>query len=148
MIGSKRKEKNNIYPMIKKKTISEVKKEIGFKLSRTAPEALRGMLPPQHLVWELLNDCDTVLLVLITDRILKQSSINTIVQKFDELIDIICDYLDSETQIRLALYWMLMINTMKGICLEEEQFESCSNLKKFADTYFIIAQNTTEDDEN
>jgi hypothetical protein len=70
------------------------------------------------------------------------------VEKFDELIDIICDYLDTKTQIRLAMYWITIVNTMKEKCLEEDQFEACSNLKKFTDTYFIIAQNPPTDDEN
>jgi len=133
--------------MVKKKNIGQVRGDICIRLGRTAPEALRGKFAPQHLVWDLLQDCDTVLLILITDRILKKKSIDTIIEKFEELIDIICDYLDSETQIRLAMYWMTVLNIMKAMCLEEDQFEACSNIQKFTDTFFMVVDNPNSNDE-
>lgn len=130
--------------MIDKKNIGQVRGEISLRLARTAPEALRGKFDSHHAVWPLIEDCDTILLVLITDRVLKQKSIATIISKFDDIICEICLYLDSETQIRLAIYWMSVLNIMKARCLEEDQFEACSNIKKFIDTYFTVANDDDE----
>lgn len=131
--------------MIDRKNIGQVRGEISLRLARTAPEALRGRFSPNHAVWLLIQDCDAVLLILITDRVLKQKSIDAIIEKFDDIITEICLYLDGETQIRLAIYWMSVLNIMKARCLEEDQFEACSNIKKFMDTYFIVTKN--DDDE-
>jgi hypothetical protein len=132
--------------MVVKKNIGQVRGDISLRLARTAPEVLRGKFAPQHAIWALLQDCDAVLLILITDRILKEKSILSIIEKFDEIICEMCIYLDSETQIRLAIYWMTILNMIKSMCLEEDQFEACSNIKKFMDIYFTIAENPDDED--
>jgi hypothetical protein len=131
--------------IIKKQSINEVRNDLTFQLARTGPAALRGKFTPNHLIWTLLQDCDTILLVLITDRLLKQTSIDTIIKKFDGLVEVMCNYLDNETQIRFVIYWMDILNMMNDKCLEEEQFEACSNIKKFMDTYFSITENYDND---
>lgn len=115
-----------------------------FETGSNLPQPLRGQLPLQHIVWELIEDCNALLLCLITDDLLKKSAIERIIKSFDECVDVVCYYINKEEQIRLAMYWMSIINHMKSRCLEEEQFEACSNIKKFSDLYFIITQNDNE----
>ena len=125
----------------KKKNINQVRTDIIFQLARTAPDALRGKFSLEHLVWEMMEECNNLIVCLVTDKILKEETIEEVIMRFDVLIDVICDYIDGETQIRLAIYWMSVINSMKSRCEEEDQFEACSNLKRFIDEYFISTQN-------
>jgi hypothetical protein len=39
-----------------------------------------------------------------------------------------------------------MVGEMKRRCLEEEQFEACSNIKKFSDLYFIVTPRDIDDE--
>ena len=120
-----------------KKITKELIVEFIFMFEKT-PDFLRGKLPLQHLAWELIEDCNAILLCLVTDRLLKKDSIQRLINSFDEFVDAVCFYLNREEQIKMAIYWMSIINHMKLRCLEEEQFEACSNIKKFSDLYFIV----------
>ena len=137
--------KNNIYGMDKKKTTSILYKEFGFNLSRTAPDALRGKFATEHALWDLMDDCNTILLVLITDRILTDVAIIKIIERFNEFAEEISHYLNAEEQIRLGIYWISVLDWMKKRCLEEDQFECCSNIKKFGDYYFSITPEDLDD---
>ena len=124
-----------------KKSIKELIIEFIFVFEKGSnlPNDLRGKLPLRHIAWELIEDCNAILLCLVTDKLLNKDSIERIINSFDECIEAVCYYLSREEQIRLAIYWISAVGHMKKRCLEEEQFEACSNIKKFSDLYFIVA---------
>ena len=124
-----------------KKTTGELIKEFGFNISKTIPEVIRGKLMPQHAIWSLIDDCNTIILVLITGRILSERAIVRIMQRFDVIAEEMALYLTPEDQIRIGLYWIGVLDYMKMRCLEEDQFECCSNIKKFRDYYFSSSEN-------
>ena len=119
-----------------KKTTNKLIKEFGFNISKTVPEVLRGKLMPEHAIWSLIDDCNTIILILITGRILSERAIVRIMQRFDSVAEEMALYLTPEDQIRIGLYWISVLDYMKMRCLEEDQFECCSNIKKFRDYYF------------
>lgn len=118
-----------------KKTTDQLIREFGYNLSSKSPNILK-YVPVDSLVWEFIDDCNTIVLVLITKRILKNKSIEAIVEKFDECINIIIYYLEPTDQIRLGIHWVGVLDYMNQRCLEEDQFEACSNIKKFKDKWF------------
>ena len=128
-----------------KKTTDELIKEFGFNISKTVPEVLRGKLMPQHAVWDLLDDCNTIILILITGRVLSDKAIVKIIERFDGVSEEISLYLTPEDQIRIGLYWVSVLDYMKHRCLDEDQFECCSNIKKFRDYYFSITPEDLDD---
>ena len=128
-----------------KKTTDELIREFGFNISRTIPEVLRGKLMPQHAIWSLIDDCNTIILVLITGRILSDKAIVRIIERFDGVSEEISLYLTPEDQIRIGLYWVSVLDYMKIRCLDEDQFECCSNIKKFRDYYFSITPEDLDD---
>ena len=65
-----------------KKTTNKLIKEFGFNISKTVPEVLRGKLMPEHAIWSLIDDCNTIILILITGRILSERAIVRIMQRF------------------------------------------------------------------
>ena len=119
-----------------KKTTNELIKEFGFNISKTVPEVLRGKLMPEHAIWSLIDDCNTIILILIKGRILIEKAIVRIMQRVDSVAEEMALYLTPEDQIRIGLYWISVLDYMKMRCLEEDQFECCSNIKKFRDYYF------------
>lgn len=128
-----------------KKTTDELIREFGFNISRTIPEVLKGKLMPNHAVWNLIDDCNTIILILITKRILSDKAIVKIIERFDNVSEEISLYLTPEDQIRVGLYWVSVLDYMKERCLEEDQFECCSNIKKFRDYYFSITPEDLDD---
>lgn len=131
--------------MDKKMTTNALIKEVGFNLSRQAPDILRGKFATEHALWNLFDDCNTIILVLITERILTDAAIIRIIERFNEFAEEISYYLGSEEQIRLGIYWISVLDMIKRRCLEEEQFEACSNIKKFGDYYFSITPEDLDD---
>ena len=130
-----------------KKSVKELIVEFIFMFEKGSnlPSSLRGKIPLQHIAWDLIEDCNALLLCLITDKILTKTSIQRIIESFDECVDAVCYYLEREEQIQLAIYWMIILHDMKLRCLEEEKFEACSNIKKFSDLYFITASNSNDE---
>jgi hypothetical protein len=128
-----------------KKTTGELIKEFGFNISKTIPEVIRGKLMPQHAIWSLIDDCNTIILILITGRILSERAIVRIMQRFDVIAEEMALYLTPEDQIRIGLYWIGVLDYMKERCLEEDQFECCSNIKKFRDYYFSLPPENSND---
>jgi hypothetical protein len=106
---------------------------------------LRGKFGPEHAIWCLLEDCNTIILVLITNRILSDKAIIKIMERFDEVSEEISLYLSPEDQIRIGLYWVSVLDFMKQRCLDEDQFECCSNIKKLRDYYFSITPEDLDD---
>jgi hypothetical protein len=112
-----------------------------FESGKNLPPVFRGKMPLEHQAWEFINDCNTLILCLITNKLLKQKSIEKIIEKLDASVDALCNYITKKEQIMLGMYWVAILRYMNKRCLEEEQFEACSNIKKFSDLYFIAAMN-------
>ena len=131
--------------MDKKKTTDELIREFGFNLSRTVPDMLRGKFATEHVLYDLMDDCNTIILVLITQRILTDKAIIKIIERFNSIAEEMAHYLDAESQIRLGVYWISILDWLTKRCLEEDQFECCSNIKKFGDYYFSITPEDLDD---
>ena len=131
--------------MESKKSIFEVRNDIIFQLARTTPDALRGKFALDHLVWDIMEECNDLVVSLVASKIYKMKTIKEVISKFDVCIDIICDYLDATDQIILSIYWMSILNAMIEKCEVEDQFEACSNLKRFTEEYFVIMPENDDD---
>ncbi len=93
-----------------------------------------------------MDEANSVILILLTDKVLKEKSILKIIEKFDEIIDnIYHSGISNQIQIKMAIYWLELVGYMRQRCLEEQQFESCSNLKQFSDLYLTpLPENDNE----
>lgn len=126
------------------KSIEEMRREYYDKTSKL-PDWIIGRYELHHTVWNLMDEANTVISILLTDRVLKDKSILKIIEKFDEVIDLISHSgISNQIQIKMAIYWLDLVNYMRDRCLEEEQFESCSNLKRFSDMYLVPLPNNDD----
>ena len=127
------------------KKINEVLKEVSNTIQSTLPDNLRGKFELDHLIWEFIDDTNCLILTLVQDRLMTKKEIVFTIEKFDECVEIICHYITRTDQIKLAMYWTSILGYLNDKCLDEEQFEACSNIKKFKDLYFITAPKNTNE---
>jgi hypothetical protein len=119
------------------KSIEEIRKEY-YETTSKLPDWIVGRYELHHTVWNLMDEANTILSILLTERVLKDKSILKIIERFDEVIDLISKSgISNQIQIKMAIYWLDLVNYMRERCLEEQQYECCSNLKKFSDLYLI-----------
>lgn len=128
---------------LKKSTI-EVRKQIYHEMTYL-PKWINTTSSLHFEVWNLMGECNDLLLVLITDRIINDKNITTLVIKFDDIITSVLDVLIDDDRIKLCVYFTAMMDMIKDMCLEEERYEACSNIQKFYDNYFTNLD--TKDDE-
>lgn len=126
------------------KSIDEMRKEY-YEATSKLPDWIIGRYELHHTVWNLMNEANTIISILLIDKVLKDKSILKIIEKFDEVIDLISNSgISNQIQIKMAIYWLDLVNYMRERCLDEEQFECCSNLKRFSDLYLVPLPNNDE----
>ena len=130
--------------MIIGKSIEEMRREY-YETTSKLPDWIIGRYELHHTVWNLMDEANTIISILITDKVLKDKSILKIIEKFDEVIDLISQSgISNQIQIKMAIYWLDLVNHMRERCLEEQQYESCSNLKRFSDMYLVPLPNNDD----
>jgi hypothetical protein len=127
------------------KSVEEIRREY-YDMTSKLPEWIIGRYELHHQVWNLIDEANTIISILLTDRVLRDKSIIRIIERFDAVIDLISRTgISNQIQIKMAIYWLDLVNNMRTRCLEEQQYECCSNLKKFSDLYLIpLPENDNE----
>lgn len=123
----------------------EIRQEITKNLSYL-PEWIDTTSPKHKKIWNLIQHSNEVLLVLIINMILSENAIEKIALRLDgylcQMIDIIND---SELQVMLNIYFMGVIEYMKQVCLENEEYEAATNLRNIYDFIFEPKNKTIND---
>ena len=116
-------------------TISEVRKEMYDKMSKI-PSWIDTKSIIDHQIWEAMSEINDMLLVLLNDRLLREKSIEKLIEKVDNVIEYMLAFTDGEKQVLIYVYYTTLIQHMIWRFQDEEQFEVCRNLKLFFDSYF------------
>jgi len=135
--------KNKIIAMENKKLTSEIKNEIHNEMIKL-PKWIDTKLSLHHEVWNLMSDCNDMLLLIINDRIASDRKIDTMVITFDRIITYMLQLLNDDERIKLCVYYTAMFQMIIDICLKEERYEVCSNIQRFYDSYFINLKKDNE----
>ena len=127
------------------KSIDEIRLEFHKRTSKL-PDWIVGRYELHHKVWNLMGEANSIILMLLTDKVLKDKSIVKIIEKFDDIIEeIYHSGISNQIQIKMAIYWLDLVGYMRERCLQEQQFESCSNLKRFSDLYLTPLPEDNDD---
>lgn len=116
-------------------SINELRDEFRNEMAKLPPWLI-GSLSLHHMIWQAMDILNETLLQLVIDKVLSQRKINKIISEFDDIICSVVSNVKEELQIRIAIYYTSMVEYLESRTLQEEQYEACSNLKKFSDYYF------------
>jgi hypothetical protein len=86
-----------------------------------------------HAVWNNMRYMSDLLLQLLSNKILPAIKVDTIAQQFDNEIELIMDISDKIDYINT--YYSVLLNLMLEKCLEEELYESATNIRNYIDAY-------------
>lgn len=125
-------------------TLDETKVKI-LKRLKLIPAFIDATSNVDYGVWNVMFKCNMILFSLVSKRVRSERIIDGLVTEFMVEITQVIPVISEYKQIRLAIYYTELLNTIGSICLIDEQYEACSNIKKFGDIYFKI--NSLDDEE-
>lgn len=115
-----------------KMEIAELRNEITNSIIRI-PKFIDTTSSLDHGVWNNMRFISEILLQMISDKILKENTINIIIQQFEEELDMIMDVSDKIDNI--LNYYYKLLEYMLEKCIEEERYEAATNIRNFNDQY-------------
>ncbi len=113
-------------------TISQFKREMINK-SSFIPDFIQTTSSLDHAVWNNMRYISDLLTELVTDKVIKENSINVLILKFDIELEMIGDV--SDKVFTIQQYYEEFLDYMLERCLEEEMYESAANIRNFITTY-------------
>ena len=112
----------------------ELRREFEKEMS-IIPDFIDTHSERHHKIWLTMMDCNDIIMIMIVDRVLKESSIKKISAKFDEFLSESMK-IDISVILNISVYFTVMLEYLSERCLEEEEFESAANLKLFNEIHF------------
>jgi len=116
-------------------SIYSLKRELHKKLHKI-PAWINSTDQLHYIIWQAIIECNSIIFKMIKARVLDDKEINDVISEFHECIDIIINNTESEIHILLSIYYIELLEEIIIMCEEEEQYEVCSNVKRFTDIYF------------
>ena len=89
-----------------------------------------------YATWNVMMDCNHILLTLITTTIFRTKKIDNMVFDFNNQLDVIFEILDEHLELELVTYYATLLNLLITSCLEDEQYEAAENVKNFKNTFY------------
>lgn len=116
------------------KKIKEMKAEIASEMTRL-PNFITSTSILHHALWNNMTICNNLIFSLISDRVLSDSTILKIAEKFDAYALKMVEAITPAEQLHLAAYYSNLFSFIMEKCLEIEAYEACSNIYRFDDIY-------------
>lgn len=113
-------------------TIIELRNEITNKMMRI-PKFIQTTSSLDHAVWNNMRYISDVLLQLLSDKIIKQSTIEAIVECFVIELEMITDVSDKVELIEL--YYLTLLQHILERAIDEERFETATNIRNYITVY-------------
>lgn len=112
--------------------IAQVRNEITHSMIRI-PKFIDTTSSMDHAVWNNMRFISEMLLQMVSNKILKDSTISIIIEQFEEELDMIMDVSDKIDDI--LNYYYRLLEYMLNRCIEEERYEAATNIRNFDDQY-------------
>ena len=112
--------------------IAQVRNEITKSMIRI-PNFIDTTSSLDYAVWNNMRFINEMLLQMVSNKVLKESTIIIIIQQFEEELDMIMDVSDKIDHI--LNYYHRLLQYMLEMCIEEERFEGATNIRNFDDQY-------------
>ena len=118
--------------------IKELKKEIVEKLINI-PSWIDTTNSLHYLIWNNgIIEINGELIKLISNTVLTEKSVFKIYTSISNSLDLISEVTNNDLQIKVITYYSRVLIYLEDVCIENENFESAANVKRFTDIYYNI----------
>jgi len=121
----------------------EIRREFKYEFN-SLPDFIDTTSEIHLLLWDSMCDCNNIVMNLILDKVLKESSIIVLTYKFDDYFQDCLNIVDN-MEVELSVYYSVIFGIMMARTLEEELYESTSNLKRFTSLYYKMLCEKSEE---
>lgn len=112
--------------------IAQVRNEIAKSMIRI-PNFINTTSSLDYAVWNNMRFISEMILQLVSNKILKDSTLEIIHNQFEEELDMIMDVMDKMDDI--LIYYHKLLEYMLQLCLEEERYEAATNIRNYITEY-------------
>lgn len=115
-----------------------------YGIMNNIPEFINTTDITHHHVWDMMTLINETILELVSLRILTKVKINGIVRRFNDYVTYTMCLLTDDVKLRFSIYYTSVLDWMLDECINEEYFESATNIRNFNELYYQMI----EDDDN
>ena len=118
--------------------MSDIKDFRAFILRKlmNIPDFINTTSSLHYIIWNSLSDINTIMMRLISNSVMRETTITKLVDIVNDIFDDIYDITPYELQINIISYFSTVRLWLEKISIRYEFFESAANLKRFDSIYY------------
>lgn len=118
--------------------MSDIKEFRAFVLRKliNIPDFIDTTSTSHYIIWNSLYDINTIMMRLISNSIMRETTITKLVDTVNEIFDDIYDITPYDLQINIIAYFSTVRLWLERISIRYEFFESAANIKRFDTIYY------------
>jgi|688.fasta_scaffold301707_4 hypothetical protein len=118
--------------------MSDIKDFRAFILRKlmNIPDFINTTSSLHYIIWNSLSDINTIMMRLISNSVIRETTITKLVDIVNDIFDDIYDITPYDLQINIIAYFSTVRLWLEKISIRYEFFESAANLKRFDSIYY------------
>ena len=118
--------------------MSDIKDFRAFILRKlmNIPDFINTTSSLHYIIWNSLSDINTIMMRLISNSVMRETTITKLVDIVNDIFDDIYDITPYELQINIIAYFSTVRLWLEKISIRYEFFESAANIKRFDSIYY------------
>lgn len=118
--------------------MSDIKEFRAFVLKKlmNIPDFINTTSSLHFIVWNSLCDINTIMMRLISNSVMRETTIIKLVDIVNEIFDDIYEITPYELQINIIAYFSTVRLWLERISIRYEFFETAANIKRFDSIYY------------
>jgi hypothetical protein len=118
--------------------MSDLKEFRAFVLKKlmNIPDFINTTSSTHFIIWNSLCDINTIMMRLISNSVMKETTITKLVDIVNDIFDDIYDITTYDLQINIIAYFSTVRLWLERISIKYELFETAANLKRFESIYY------------
>ena len=124
--------------------MSDIKEFRAFVLRKlmNIPDFINTTSSTHYIVWNSLSDINTIMIRLISNSVMRETTIIKLVDTVNDIFDDIYDITPYDLQINIITYFSTVRLWLERISIRYEFFETAANIKRFDSIYYQNNQST------
>lgn len=88
-----------------------------------------------NTIWKRICVCNSIISLLIDYEILRDDELSVMINSFELNLSDILKLCSKSMELLVGNYYLTMFEYLMSLCLENELYESCENIKIFVEKY-------------